>query len=196
MNKEWASKGTLEEFTAAILVKIPEVPHLAPDPSSVSEFRPQNFYQIYAARRELQAGRIRFVRHPFVQDLYDDYLKLINKDRIDERNIFERGVEVHTARDGITLTDVSYLAEYELPDDTTHELLWYREGVTREQRARGIAANLWLNGYSPLDVVVLVNPTNWRSVHTYEHDHLFVRWEGGNQHFKPFPNPLKLLHVI
>lgn len=160
-------------------------PKIPPTP-----FYPNNFDELYAARKKLQAGALILVREPKLHEWYRETIAFFDqyeKFSPDKFHPFRTNMRNDLERHRVVLRQNDY--HYQIPDDTSHNLLWSLPRVSRQERARVLSRLLFLEGLEPGDFMVIRNSPHQKSVLDFPHDHVYTRIRPGVFGlFTPFPS--------
>ena len=166
---------------AKCLEEIPlwkDVPRSRPKIPPVPKF-PINFDELYAVRRELQAGLVCVQRTDPMQEWYIGMNALNNwfeQVSPDNEHPFKADIREILERNGLHFAANDY--PYDVPADTIHNVLWYRPRTSRQRRARFLSRMLYMEGLGPEDFMVFRNPPFGKTVPEFPHDHVYMRRGG------------------
>lgn len=139
-------------------------------------FRPANFDELYAARADLQAGRLRLYRESHLQEWYVGMNELaLAHQRMNPEgyHVFRTPLEEELRNRRMVIQPNDYPCP--VPDDTAHNVFWYAKGVNRYERAKYLAKLLFHEGLNPGDFFLFRNPPHGKSIPEIQHDHLYSR---------------------
>lgn len=137
----------------------------------------QTFDELYQLRKDLQAFRILFSRHPLVQQSYKEMQELLAKTAFNGDTIFDALVRHTLAQLPVTLDDTQF--PYDLPEGTLHRILWYRTDVTKEQKAEYLADIFFDEGVENRDFIIVSSLPSRRTVPQFAHEHVLIRLKDG-----------------
>lgn len=146
-------------------------PKTPPEP-----FYPRNFDELYAARKNIQSGELILVREPQLHKWYRETGAFFDKYEQfspDQFHPFKTNMRRDLEEQGVVLRQNDY--HYQVPDDTSHNILWYRKGVSRQKRAKFLSRILLWEDLVPGDFLVLRNSPHRKSVLEFPHDHIYTR---------------------
>ena len=162
-----------------------DVPRIKPEVPAEAFF-PENFDQLYEERHDYQANRKVLIRNPFLQALYRGDL---GRETVNFRT-YVHGYILQVLRGKLDETGMVFKSNdypYDLPPDTAHNLLWYKKGVSRYDRAMYLSSLFAMDNLTEGDFIIYRNPVWEKSVLDMEHDHIYTRIRDAGI-LNPFPS--------
>jgi hypothetical protein len=143
----------------------------------------QTFEELYGSRHEIQNGKFVLTRDPYTQRFYQGMQDVYRRVQIDGQDVFDSILQRVLSERPITLGETP--VPYDLPPATLHRILWYRDDVGLEQRARYLSSLFQEEGVGERDFVLMKNPVFRRSVPKFGHTHVFIRYKDSYNRLKP-----------
>lgn len=160
-------------LSAAVAIEIPSNRPDEPDEYifPAPAIQVVNFDDLYMNRAQLQTYRSIFKRTSSVNETYQLGRRLRMSQ--DEELPIEKDVRGRLLRSKLVLTENEL--PYDLPADVRQRILWFRDGVTVQEKADFVSETLRGEELGPEDFVIVANLFSRRSVKTIDHFHLFTR---------------------
>lgn len=155
--------------------EFPNVKDLEPQ-----EFHPISFDELYERRRDLQAFRLRLTRDPFLQEMYEENLKLLEDLKEQAKfYLFEMEVMHFLDLEPTRTTLMTNLYRYDVPMGILHLVVWHESTTTDIEIAHYLTKVFRQNNIGEKEFVLFKNPPQAQSVETIDHFHVFVPFREG-----------------